>query len=96
MKKEFEVHMLTTTGIKKAHELAVISDALLTRITDDYCPNTREFSIVKTKLEEACFFAKKSMALGNVLGKPEDGTPEQHRLGEGFTSALPIAKPLTD
>lgn len=66
MNKEFEVHILTTTGIEKAKELANIFDDLLTRLTGDYCPNNREFSIVKTKLEEACFFAKKSMALGNV------------------------------
>jgi len=66
MNKEFEVHILTTTGIEKAKELAVIFDTLLCRLSDDYCSNNREFSIVKTKLEEACFFAKKSMALDNV------------------------------
>ena len=66
MNKEFEVHILTTTGIEKAKELATIFDDLLTRLSGDYCANNREFSIVKTKLEEACFFAKKSMALGNV------------------------------
>ena len=66
MHKEFEVHILTTTGIEKAKEMAIIFDNLLARLTDDYCPNNREFSIVKTKLEEACFFAKKSMAIENV------------------------------
>lgn len=66
MNKEFQVHILTTTGIEKAKELANLFDGLLSRLSDDYCPNNREFSIVKTKLEEACFFAKKSMASDNV------------------------------
>lgn len=67
MNKEFQVHILTTTGIEKAKELANIFDDLLRRLTFDYCPNNREFSIVKTKLEEACFFAKKSMAINNQI-----------------------------
>ena len=66
MNKEFESHILTTTGIEKAKEIATLFDNLLSRLTDDYCHNNRELSIVKTKLEEACFFAKKSMALDNV------------------------------
>lgn len=70
MNKEFEVHILTTSGIEKAMELANIFDDLLTRLNADFCPNNREFSIVKTKLEEACFFAKKSMALDNVKSNP--------------------------
>ena len=66
MNKEFEGHILTPMGIEKAKDLAILFDHLLTRLDGDYCPNNREFSIVKTKLEEACFFAKKSMALDNV------------------------------
>ena len=67
MNKEFKVHILTTSGIEKARELATIFDDLLCRLTEGYCPNNREFSIVKTKLEEACFFAKKSMAIDNQI-----------------------------
>ena len=58
----FQVHRLNETGLKKANELALAFDALLNTL-HVLCPgNTREFSIVKTKLEEACFFAKKSIA----------------------------------
>ena len=66
MNKEFEVHILTEAGILKAEILAKLFDELLNTLTMHHCPNNREFSIVKTKLEEACFFAKKSMALNDV------------------------------
>ena len=61
MHKEFEVHILNPAGIAKAKEIASAFDALLT-ILDQLCPESREFSIAKTKLEEASFFCKKAMA----------------------------------
>jgi hypothetical protein len=61
MHREFEVHILNPTGITKAKEIASTFDALLT-VLDQLCPAGREYAIVKTKLEEASFFAKKSMA----------------------------------
>ena len=76
MNKEFEVHQLTSTGITKAHDIAYLFNDLLNALNAHYCPNNREFSIVKTKLEEACFFARKSMALSEMAATPEDGTPE--------------------
>lgn len=62
MNKEFEVHMLNDQGKTRARELAErFSDVL------DYCQLIgepgRELSLVATKLEEACFFAKKSIAI---------------------------------
>lgn len=62
----FEVHRLNEEGLRKADNLARTFDTLLTHLKT-LCPeNTREFSIVKTKLEEACFFAKKSLAMNPV------------------------------
>jgi hypothetical protein len=61
MNKEFEVHILNDGGIAKARNLASLFDGLLNEMKT-LCPESREFSIVKTKLEEACFFAKKSIA----------------------------------
>jgi hypothetical protein len=66
MEKEFEVHMLNESGKKLAVDLAgKFSDLLV------YCKSVgqqgRELSLVGTKLEEACFFAKKSLAI-----KPEN------------------------
>lgn len=64
MRREFEVHILSEDGIKAAEELAGRFSELLNEIViiagqdaDLHC-----LAIVRTKLEEACFFAKKAMA----------------------------------
>lgn len=61
MNKEFEVYKLNEEGLKKAQIIAGDFSALLGGLIG-MCPEGRELSIVKTKLEEACFFAKKSVA----------------------------------
>jgi hypothetical protein len=58
---EFEVHILNDNGIAKAKHIAANFDSFLNAIKIAL-PAGRELSIVKTKLEEACFFAKKGMA----------------------------------
>lgn len=62
LNKEFKVYKLNDEGIDKAVEIAVVFDNLLNQL-EMLCSEGREFSIVKTKLEEACFFAKKSIAV---------------------------------
>jgi hypothetical protein len=58
----FQVHRLNEDGLKKADAVAGAFNDCLNNLRG-LCPEaTREFSIVKTKLEEACFFAKKSLA----------------------------------
>lgn len=59
---EFATHMLNETGKIKASRIREYFDFLLESL-GQHCPPSREFSIVKTKLEEACFFAKKAMAV---------------------------------
>jgi len=63
--KEFEVHKLSDIGLEKAGLIRDLFDTFLTALEQLLTTSTssREFSIVKTKLEEACFFAKKSMAI---------------------------------
>jgi len=61
MNVEFKVHRLTEKGLAKAQRLAENFDRLLTELQADI-PNGRYLAIVKTKLEEACFFAKKGIA----------------------------------
>jgi hypothetical protein len=61
MNKEFAIHMLNELGKIKAKEIADAFDECLERIKE-VCPEGRELSIAKTKLEESCFFSKKAMA----------------------------------
>lgn len=67
MNKEFAVHMLNGHGQDNALYIAQVFDEALNKLKS-VCPESREFSIAKTKLEEACFFAKKAMAtaVGNT------------------------------
>lgn len=57
----FEVHRLNAHGLNKADRIAAAFDSCLRELVD-MCPPGRELALVKTKLEEAAFFAKKSMA----------------------------------
>ena len=68
MHKEFEVHLLNKRGISIAQSLALRFDELLSWL-ETVLPEGREFSITKTKLEEASFFAKKSMAVNKDYQK---------------------------
>ena len=58
----FAVHKLNDGGMLKAQEIAKAFDGLLTTL-NELCCEGREFSVAKTKLEEAAFFSKKAMAI---------------------------------
>ena len=62
MNKEFQVHMLNEQGKSKAHTIANAFDTLLNTLIAINPESSREMSLVRTKLEEASFFAKKAMA----------------------------------
>jgi hypothetical protein len=64
MHPQFAVHMLTDEGNAKAKEIAEAFDDCLTRL-EVVCPDGRHLALVRTKLEEACCFAKKAMAEQN-------------------------------
>lgn len=59
---EFATHKLNSEGMVKACKIGEVFDDLLMQL-HVLCLPGREFSIAKTKLEEACFFAKKAMAI---------------------------------
>jgi hypothetical protein len=62
----FAYHKLNESGQTRAQEIAHAFTVLLTAI-ESLCPHeSREMSIVRTKLEEASFFAKKAMAKDTV------------------------------
>lgn len=58
----FEVHLLNESGIEKAKRLASAFETLITELRA-ICPESREFSISKTHLETASFYAKKAIAM---------------------------------
>lgn len=58
---EFRVHLLNPSGIQKAREIAQAFSACLDKC-EELGVTGRELALVKTKLEEASFFAKKGMA----------------------------------
>ena len=65
MDPAFEVHMLNAGGIEKAQKMAASFDQLLSELYElsgSAVQTHRPMAIVRTKLEEACFFAKKAMA----------------------------------
>lgn len=73
MNQLFGYKTLNEEGVGKSNEISIAFDELLTKLellcgyTDiaglRVMANGREFSIVKTKLEEASMYAKKSMSL---------------------------------
>lgn len=61
VRPEFQVHMLNERGEEKARVLVTAFGALLDGVEAQGVTG-RELALVKTKLEEACFFAKKGIA----------------------------------
>lgn len=61
MNEAFSFHKLNAVGMDKAGAIARDFDTLLASL-EERGIGGRYLAIVKTKLEEACFFAKKGMA----------------------------------
>jgi hypothetical protein len=62
IRPEFQVHILNASGLGKASALQDIFTDALNKI-EALVPPTRERSLVVTKLQEACFFAKRAIAI---------------------------------
>ncbi len=74
MNQEFTSHRLTVNGIAKINEIKRGFDSLL-NLVGATAPDNREFSIVRTKLEEACFFAVKAVSV-----EPENQEPSSREV----------------
>jgi hypothetical protein len=64
MNQLFNSFQLTQEGIEKLEKVSIQFDDLLIFLSKQ-CEESREFSLCKTKLEEACFYAKKSISITN-------------------------------
>lgn len=62
MREEFKVHILNEEGIQKAQEIAAIFELALNHLESTCGIDGRYMALVRTKMEEASFFAKKAMA----------------------------------
>lgn len=73
----FEVHILNLAGAKKAKTIAEKFDTILTELTPIIGIAGRYPALVRTKLEEAAFFAKKAMAIlpENQIGVNDSKDP---------------------
>lgn len=63
IRSEFDVHMLNETGIEKAKKVALSFSQLLDDVELICGKDGREMAVVRTKLQEAAFFAKRAMAV---------------------------------
>ena len=63
IRSEFDVHMLNEAGIAKAREIAETFSAALDALEAQCGADGREMAMVRTKLQEAAFFAKRAMAV---------------------------------
>lgn len=59
----FAVHMLNDKGKERAAQIQMAFSTLMTTLEAVCGADGREMAITRTKLEEACFFAKKAMAV---------------------------------
>lgn len=62
MREEFKVQLLNDEGLAKASDVGFIFSKALDAIEQLISPG-RERALVVTKLQEACFFAKRAIAL---------------------------------
>lgn len=59
----FDVHMLNDDGKRAACRIAVDFTELLRSLEETCGKDGREMAVVRTKLQEAAFFAKRAMAV---------------------------------
>ncbi len=62
MRREFQVHKLNKNGLSAAAAIATCFSVCLETVEEIAGADGREMALVRTKMEEACFFAKKTIA----------------------------------
>ena len=62
MRQEFQTHLLNERGLVAVSDVGQVFSDMLDKI-ETLIPPGRERAIVITKLQEACFFAKRAVAV---------------------------------
>jgi hypothetical protein len=62
IRDEFQVHLLNSEGIDRAKALAYLFSKFLNDVESITGNAGREVSIIRTKLQEASYFAKRAVA----------------------------------
>lgn len=62
IRDEFAVHLLNELGIRRARDVAKLFSVFLNNLEAVCGPVGRNMALVRTKLEEASFFAKRALA----------------------------------
>lgn len=63
VREEFSVHRLNSEGLTKADVIATAFSRLLDHLEEVCGKDGREMSLVRTKLQESAFYAKRAMAV---------------------------------
>lgn len=63
IRDEFRPHLLNEAGLAKADEIAGVFTEALDGIEKVCGKDGREMALVRTALQEACFWAKRAMAV---------------------------------
>lgn len=63
MNEAFEAHKLNGDGVKKVDKVRALFDDFLSNLEIECGSDGREMAIVRTKLEEASFFANKAISV---------------------------------
>ena len=90
MHDNFKTHLLNPKGVELAREIAASFDALLEKL-NKLGVTGRHLAIVATHLEDACFHAKKSIA---VLSENQEFCCSANRIsGTEHNPSCPKVKP---
>lgn len=75
MHAQFRTYRLNAGGQEKAQQISEAFDELLTKL-EGLVPEGNQLGLCRNQLEQACFFAKKGMAMDAENNHEGDAEPE--------------------
>lgn len=76
MHAQFRTYRLNASGQQAAQSISQAFDELLTKL-ERLVPEGNQLGLCRNQLEQACFFAKKGMAMATGNQSDEQGKPEE-------------------